>query len=35
LMISARAIDAYAKSREPSDNVDDFLAWAERCRRQR
>jgi hypothetical protein len=35
LMTSARAIDAYAQSREPPDNIDDFLAWAERCRHQR
>ncbi|WP_143035407.1 hypothetical protein [Bradyrhizobium sp. Rc2d] len=35
IMISARAIEAYGKSFNPTDNVDALLAWAEKSRRNR
>lgn len=35
LMISARALDTYARSRAASDNIDAFLDWAERSRVKR
>jgi hypothetical protein len=35
LFVSARAIEEYAKSVSPSDEVDAFLDWAERARRKK
>lgn len=35
LKISARALDTYSRSAQPSDNVDAFLDWAEGNRRPR